>query len=61
VGLVDRPGKLFGLDSHGLGAPGTNEIFFRLNPNELMDRLMAATRADDFDLSGFDHQLISVG
>jgi len=52
---------LFGLDSYGLGAPGTNEIIFRLNSNELMDRLMTATRANDFDLSGFDHQSISVG
>lgn len=55
---------LVSLDSDSSGTTGTDKLTVALQPTEFMDRLMAAARAGDFDLSLFDslgHDSSSVG
>lgn len=49
------------LDSDASGTTGADKFTVTLQPTEFMDRLMAAARAGEFDLSVFDHVPSSVG
>ncbi len=61
LGLPNGVCDLVRLDSDRSGTTGADKLTVTMQPTELMNRLMAAARAGDFNLSVFDHVSSSDG